>query len=52
MIKTKCPRCGHIIIIPKSVKQYTCVCGKEFKITIIKNEPAPTTPEQSGTTEG
>jgi len=38
MIETVCPYCGHKIKIPKSVIHYVCICGKEFKIIIVKNE--------------
>jgi len=32
IIKTKCPHCGHIIVIPDSVRIYVCICGIEYKI--------------------
>jgi DNA-directed RNA polymerase subunit RPC12/RpoP len=38
MIETICPHCGHKIKIPKSVTLYVCICGKEYKIVIIKKE--------------
>lgn len=44
-IKTKCPHCGHTIIIPASVTHYVCICGKEFKIVI--NELHTTPPKQT-----
>jgi hypothetical protein len=38
MIETVCPHCGHKIIISKSVIQYVCICGVEYKIIIVNKE--------------
>jgi ribosomal protein S27AE len=33
-----CPNCGHVIVIPKSVKRYKCICGKEYNIVIVERK--------------
>jgi hypothetical protein len=42
MIETECPNYGSVIIIPSSCKMYECVCGKQYKIIIRKDETSRT----------
>ena len=46
-----CPNCRHKVVIPKSVKQYQCVCDKFYNVIIVKKDDNTRIKEQNRTGE-